>query len=102
MARLIRKIAQQTEAITVTPVTFDGKNHKYPTDLYTNYGNIAWVTPEEAQRIIDVFGKAYILEGAAPGTFYVNPRFLEPEVETLIWRSRGAGQYEGDPYKTYG
>jgi hypothetical protein len=92
-------IAQLYQA---TPLNFDNPDFKhYPTDVYTNYGNIAWVTPTEAQKIIDVFGKQYILEGSQSGTFYVNPKYLEAEVETLLWRSRGTTPIEGDDKGTY-
>jgi hypothetical protein len=81
------------------PLKFDNEDWKEYN--YTSYGNIAWVSPSEAEKIADAFGKQYVLEGSKEGTFYVNPKYLEPEVEALIWRSRGTTPIEGNDKTTY-
>jgi hypothetical protein len=91
--------ADIAENIQATPVSFDNEDFKQ--FEYTNYGNIAWVTPTEAQKIIDVFGNQYILEGAKKHSYYVNPKYLEAEVEALIWRCRGTTPIEFHDKGTY-
>lgn len=82
------------------PLDFNQKND-WRERGYSNFTNIAWVTPIEAESIMKAFGPAYITQGEEADSFYVTPKYLEPEVEAMIWRFRGTTPIEGNDKTTY-
>lgn len=90
-------ISQLYQAV---PLNFNEEND-WRERGYSNYTNVVWVTPIEAQMIMQAFGPAYIESGAKEDSFYVTPKYLEPEVEAMIWRLRGTTPIEGNDRTTY-